>query len=444
MLKVNNQNKAIRKEFAKYAIPAVIGMVVSSLYNIVDGIFVGRGVGDNALGAINIVYPFIMFQIAITMLIAIGGATQFSVAKGRKDYISANSIFLQSIYLLIILSTVLNLLVLIFPTQTCQLLGADGSLLTYASDYIWWISLFGIIYLPGLGLSIFVRNDNAPNRELAGTLAGTVINIVLDYLFIMEFDMGIAGAAIATGIGQSVSVLIFLTHFLQNDRVLQFGKVVWNKSTLKKITMNGLPSFLMEFSQSAVTFSFNAILLSYVGTVGISYYSIVMYICSMFNMVLIGLTQGAQPIMSFNHGKGNMEIVKAVRTIASQTALILTTIIYGVIFFWGSSLASIFITNNPELVALASDMMKYYFLAFFPVGLVLINILYFQVTEQEKKSILLAFLRCIGFIQIFLFILPPILGVNGIYLSFLFGELCHYLLSQYFFTKRQKSILVTV
>jgi Na+-driven multidrug efflux pump len=89
-------------------------------------------------------------------------------------------------------------------------------------------------------------------------------------------------------------------------------------------------------------------------------------------------------------------------------------------------------------------MMKYYFLAFFPVGLVLINILYFQVTEQEKKSILLAFLRCIGFIQIFLFILPPILGVNGIYLSFLFGELCHYLLSQYFFTKRQKSILVTV
>lgn len=367
MLKVNNQNKTIMKEFAKYAIPAVIGMVVSSLYNIVDGIFVGRGVGDSALGAINIVYPFIMFQIAITMLIAIGGAAQFSAAKGRKDYTTANSIFLQSIYLLIILSTILNLLVLIFPTQTCQLLGADANLLSYASDYIWWISLFGIIYLPGLGLSIFVRNDNAPNRELAGTLAGTVINIVLDYLFIMEFDMGIAGAAIATGIGQSVSVLIFLTNFLQKNRVLQFGKVVWDKVTLKKITMNGLPSFLMEFSQSAVTFSFNAVLLSYVGTVGISYYSIVMYICSMFNMVLIGLTQGAQPIMSFNHGKGNIEIVKTVRTIASQTALILTTIIYGVIFFWGSSLASIFISNNPELVAMASNMMKYYFLAFSPL-----------------------------------------------------------------------------
>jgi Na+-driven multidrug efflux pump len=130
MSKTRHVTPNIRKEFAHFAIPAVIGMVVSSLYNIVNGIFVGQGVGEMGLGTINIVYPFIMLEIAITMLIAIG--------------------------------LILNILVLTFTTTACRLLRANDQLLTYAKEYIWWIALFGIIYMPGLGLSIFVRNDNAP------------------------------------------------------------------------------------------------------------------------------------------------------------------------------------------------------------------------------------------------------------------------------------------
>lgn len=130
MPKTRHVTPNIRKEFARFAIPAVIGMVVSSLYNIVNGIFVGQGVGEMGLGTINIVYPFIMLEIAITMLIAIG--------------------------------LILNILVLTFTTTACRLLRANDQLLTYAKEYIWWLALFGIIYMPGLGLSIFVRNDNAP------------------------------------------------------------------------------------------------------------------------------------------------------------------------------------------------------------------------------------------------------------------------------------------
>ena len=130
MPKTRHVTPNIRKEFARFAIPAVIGMVVSSLYNIVNGIFVGQGVGEMGLGTINIVYPFIMLEIAITMLIAIG--------------------------------LILNILVLTFTTTACRLLRANDQLLTYAKEYIWWIALFGIIYMPGLGLSIFVRNNNAP------------------------------------------------------------------------------------------------------------------------------------------------------------------------------------------------------------------------------------------------------------------------------------------
>jgi len=432
MSEATKKNGSIHREFAGYAIPAVIGMVVSSLYNIVDGIFVGRGVGETALGAINIAYPFIMLQIAITMLIAIGGANHFSVSRGRGDDKAANNFFLQCLYLTMGISIVLNVLVLIFTPTVCRLLGADDAFLPYAQDYIWWIALFNIIYLPGLGLSIFIRNDNAPRRELVGTLTGTAVNIVLDYLFIMEFQMGIAGAAIATGIGQTVSVTIFMIHFLQKKRVLRFTKVHWSRNDLKKILFSGIPSFLMEFSQSAAAYSFNLVLMAHVGATGVSYYSIVMYICSMFNMVLIGLTQGAQPVMSFRYGRGEIKIVKAVRNLAVHTAAILITVIYIVIFFKGGSLAAIFMPDSPELTDMAANMMKYYFLAFFPVGITLLNILYFQVTEQSKSSILLSFLRCIGFIQLFLLVLPPLFGTIGIYLAFLCGETCHCLLSLIF------------
>ncbi|MGL5512934.1 MAG: MATE family efflux transporter, partial [Sporomusa sp.] len=340
-----------------------------------------------------------MLEIAITMLIAIGGANHFSANRGRGDEKAANNIFLQCITLIIVLGVILNVFVLVFTPTVCRMLGADDVLLPYAQEYIWWVALFGIIYMPGLGLSIFVRNDNAPRRELLGTLSGTVVNIVLDYLFIMVFDMGMAGAAIATGIGQTVSVLIFMTHFLHKKRVLRFDKPKWGGNDIKKILFSGTPTFLMEFSQSAVSYSFNIVLMAQVGAVGVSYYSIVMYICSMFNMVLIGLTQGAQPIMSFKYGGGDMITVKTVARLAHKSALVSTTIIYAAIFFFGGTLASIFVSDSPELTSMATNMMKYYFLAFFPIGITLMNILYFQVTEQGPQAILISFLRCLGFIQ---------------------------------------------
>ncbi|MGF6375278.1 putative MATE family efflux protein [Clostridiales Family XIII bacterium PM5-7] len=421
--------RGIGKEFAGYAVPAVIGMVVSSLYNIVDGIFVGRGVGESGLGAINIVYPFIMLEIAITMLIAIGGANHFSSNRGRGDDKAANNLFMECMCILTAIGVLLNLLVLLFTPTVCRILGANDVLLPYAQEYIWWIALFGIVYMPGLGLSIFVRNDNGPRREMVGTLSGTVVNIVLDYLFIMVFDMEMAGAAIATGIGQVVSVLIFMTHFLQKKRVLSLEKPKWKSTEIKKVFLSGTPTFLMEFSQSAVSFSFNLVLLARVGTIGVSYYSIVMYICSIFNMVLIGITQGAQPLMSFRYGGGDFHMVNSIRKLAIKTALVSTTMIYTFLFFFGGKLTSIFVLDNPELANMAANMMKYYFLAFFPVGITLMNILYFQIIERGIPSIFLSFLRCIGLIQLFLLILPPIFGVVGIYLSFLCGEMGHCLLS---------------
>ena len=440
MVITKNQDKSMFKEFIRFVIPAVISMVVTSLYNIVDGIFVGRGVGENALAAVNIAYPLVMFHIALAMLIAIGGANIFSISKGKGDIENAGRVFMQSMILILVVSVVLNVIILIFPAQISRLLGADDTLLPYVQDYIKWIALFAVIYMPGLALSIFIRNDDAPKREMAGTLAGAVTNIVLDYLFIMVFDMGVSGAAIATGIGQLVSAFVFMTHFTKKNRLLKIKKVKLYVYDIKSIFINGSPSFLMEFSQAAVAYSFNLVLLSQIGALGVSAYSIVMYICSIFNMILIGLVQGIQPIMSFNYGKGNGENIKKVYKMAVRTSLCLTFIVYIIVFIFGKTLSDIFIRDNIQVTNMALNMMRYYFLAFFPIGISLINILYFQIIRLEKWAVFISFIRCTGFVQLSLLILPGLFGITGIFLSFLSGELCNYFVSAVLYKYADRNI----
>ncbi|WP_435308476.1 MATE family efflux transporter [Sebaldella termitidis] len=438
------KNGSMSREFIKFVIPAIISMVVTSMYSIIDGIFVGRGVGENALAAVNIAYPLIMLHIALAMLVAIGGANAFSINKGRGDIKNANRIFLQSMILIVGISAVLNVLILVFPTQVSRLLGADDMLLPYVRDYIKWVALFAVIYMPGLALSIFIRNDGAPKREMTGTLIGAVTNIVLDYLFIMVFDMGVSGAAIATGIGQLVSTFIFMTHFTKKNRLLKIEKVKFYIDDIKYIFINGSPSFLMEFSQAAVAFSFNIVLLSRIGALGVSAYSIVMYICSIFNMILIGLVQGIQPIMSFNYGKGNRENIQKVYKMAVRTSLCLTVIVYIAVFIFGKALSDIFIRNNAQVTNMALNMMRYYFLAFFPIGISLINILYFQIIRHEKWAVFLSFIRCIGFVQLSLLIMPELFGITGIFLSFLCGELANCFISVILYKYAEKSQSNTV
>lgn len=426
---VNMNQDSIRKQFVAYAIPAVLGMVFSSLYSIVDGIFVGRGVGEIGLAAINIVFPLLMLQISLSMMIAVGGAAHFSAARGRGDDAAAQRVFFHSVVLLIVAGAVLNTLVLAFPAQVARLLGADDGLLPYVLPYMKWASVFHFIYLPGLGVSIFVRNDGGPGREMVGTISGGVANMVLDYLFIMVFDWGVAGAAVATGIGQILAVCVYLSHFLSETCTLRLRPQRWSWRVVRKILFTGSPSFLMEFSTSAVTYSYNLALMAHMGAMGVSAYSIVMYIASIFGMVLMGVVQGAQPLMSFHYGAGDLDDVQTVYRLGVKVNLTLAVGAYLLVFAGGRLLVSIFIVGASPVADLAVHMMRYFFLGYIPVGLTQMNILRLQTTGREGRSIVISALRCIGFVLVFLLVLPWFMGNTGIYLAFACGELCNFLVS---------------
>ncbi len=420
---------SIRRQFLRYAVPSVAGMIVSSLYTVVDGIFVGRGVGDLALGGVNIVFPFIMLVIAVTMLVAIGGANLLSFKRGRSEHAEANNIFNQSVGLLLVASLVLFFAAFFFSRELCVLLGADDELLPFSQAYLRTMAPFAAVQTVGLGLSIFIRNDNSPNLAMIGTISGAVINICLDYLFIMQWGWGIEGAAIATGIGLVLELIIYLSHFWRRKGGLRFRLPVFAARDVKKLLYNGGPSFLMEFCQSAVAISFNLVIISHIGPLGVASYGIVTYICSSFNMILIGITQGAQPILSLNHGGGNSHNVREVYRLGTLSSLISSLVFVLVCLTFTDLLVRLFVSGEGEFVSLTGEMLRYFCIGYVPVGLTLMNILYFQTTEREARSTIVAVLRCIGFVQMFLLFMPAWFGVHGIYLAFLCGETCNWLTS---------------
>ncbi|SBV96118.1 MATE domain protein [uncultured Eubacteriales bacterium] len=430
---MNVQNaslKPINKKFIKYVIPSVIGMVVQALYTILDGIVVGQGIGEIGLAAINIVFPLGMIVIALAMLISVGGANVYSFYKGQEEAEKANNIFCQCLILSAAVGAILALTGFAFREPLALLAGANDALLPSATAYLKWLAPFSLFQMIVCCLSIFVRNDDAPRLVMIATVTGAVINAILDIVFILIFHYGIEVAAMTNGIGMLIEITFYATHFVGKKGMLRIKKPVFNFADMKRVFSNGFATFLMEFSLPAVTVSFNLAIIHTAGTLGVTAYSIVGYVCAIMNMVLIGVTQGAQPLMSFYHGKGDKKAFSHAYHLGMRTNIIIPVILVSLCFTFSKGLVSLFRSDNPELTALTSHMLRIYPLAYVAIGVILMNILYFQTTERNAFSAVISFLRCIGFIQVLLLLSVYLFDGQGLYLAFFAGELCHLVISQ--------------
>lgn len=422
--------KQINEQFIKYVVPSVIGMVVQSLYVVLDGIIVGQGIGEIALGAVNIAFPYGMITVALAMLIAIGGANVYSFYKGRGETEKANNIFCQSLTLSAAVGVVLGLVGFVFRENLALFLGANEDLLPPTIAYLKWLAPFSLLQMVVFGLSVFIRNDDAPKLVMAGTVTGAIVNAILDAVFILILHYGIEVSAITNGIGMLIELVFYTTHFVRKEGMLRIRRPIFDFGDMKRVFSNGFSAFLMEFSVPAVTFSFNLAIVHTVGTLGVSAYSIVSYMCAVINMFLVGVAQGAQPIMSFHHGKGDKKVFSHVYRLGVRTNIIAPVILVGICIAFGSGIVSLFHSGNPELTALTVHMLRLYPTAHIAIGATLMNILYFQTTERNAFSALISFLRCMGFIQVFLLLSLYLFDAKGIYLAFLAGELCHLVISQ--------------
>ena len=405
------------------ALPTVLAQLINVLYNIVDRIYIGhmQGDGNLALTGVGVTLPIITLIAAFSAFAGAGGAPLAAIELGKKDERKASLIMGNSAWLLVFFSIVLTIGFLIFKIPILHAFGASSKTITYANDYI-TIYLLGTIFVQlALGLNAFISGQGAAKAAMLSVLIGAVINIVLDPIFIFALHLGVRGAAFATVISQFVSA-VWVVSFLKSKRSVLYLKLVRpDKSLILKIAALGIAPFVMQSTESLVTITFNTGLQRYGGDLYVGSMSILMSIMQLIVIPVNGITQGVQPIISYNYGAGNRMRVKETVIRLVSVCLLGTLILAGVAIFCPGIYASMF-TNDAELVALTCRIMPIFFLGIAIFGIQAACQSTFLALGQAKVSLFIAMLRKIILLIPLALILPKFSGVKGIYIAEPFSD----------------------
>lgn len=414
--------KPIGSLLLRYAVPAVIAMTASSLYNIVDRIFIGHigtdSEGALALGGLAVTFPIMNLSAAFGAMIGVGGSTLMSVKMGQRDNDTAQHVLGNVVTLNVILGVLLAIFGIVFINPLLRFFGASDNTIGYANEYMFIILLGNVVTHLYLGLNASLRATGHPNVAMIATIATVVVNSVLDPLFIFTLDMGIRGAAIATILAQVIA-LMFVWYVLSNPKEpirLQKGIFGLRKRIVKNIFTIGLSPFCMQLCACLVVIFINQGLQRHGGDLAVAAFGIINGITFLFVMVVMGICQGMQPIAGYNYGAQNFDRVNKV---------LRYSIIYGTIVMTCSFLVCEFIphlpvllfTDDPKLTELAVDGMRIIVAVSPLVGFQIVTGNFFQSIGMAKKSIFLSVSRQMLFLMPFLLIFPNLWGTNGVWIS---------------------------
>lgn len=405
-----------KKLFFKYLLPSISATLVTSIYVLADTIMIGQGIGSSGIAALNYILPVFTLFFGTGLLLGVGGAVLMSVANGRGDKKMANTYFTSAVMWGAVIAILYMIIGSLFLKPIGYLLGSDESNIHLFTSYGRYLIGFAPIFLFSSLLQAFVRNDHAPKRAMVAVISGGVINIILDYVFIFIFKMGMSGGAIATVCGSAISVTILLTHFKSEQNNMKFVKVENPMKVLASILNSGFPSFLIEIASGVVVLVFNLQLLKYVGETGVVVYSIIANTSIVAMSLFNGVSQGAQPIMATNYGAQQPERVLEVRKLGAITALIIGIIIFILGFLFPEAAVKLFVKPTPEITQMASSAIRIYFTAFILMSLNILYSTYFQSILKPNLSMIICLLRGIIISIVLVFILPAFMGVTGIWL----------------------------
>lgn len=412
------ETTSIPKLLFKFSLPAIIGLLVNALYNIIDGIFVGRGVGKEALAAVTLTLPIITIFMAFIMLIGMGATSLISLKLGQKKEKEAEEVVGNAFIMFLILGIGLTVIGLIFLEPILIFSGASENILPFAKDYL-RIVLIGSTFLAlGVGMNSFIRAEGNPKMAMMTMLAGTLTNIVLNYLFIFPLNMGIKGAALATILGYCVSSSWVLLYFFTGKSKVKVKKenLRLRFTMVKSIAIIGFPTFILQMGGSVQQLALNKSLATYGGDLHLAVSGIIMSVITLLTMPALGINQGAQPIIGYNYGAKKYDRVKNVL----KLSLLAATVLMGVSFLgskiWPEQLISLF-NDDPELIALGVKAMRIFFFFIPLIGVHIVSSGYFQAIGKPIQATILGITR-----QVFLFvpiilILPIFTGIEGVWWS---------------------------
>lgn len=418
------EKKNLRRKFLKYTIPSVCAMWVYSLYTMIDGIFVGRFVGPTALASVNLAMPFVNFIFASSMLFSTGASTIIAIYLGKKYYKKANETFTINLIFIIIFSLIILIFSLLNLEKLALFLGATPTTLEIVKEYLKIIIFFNGFFIVSYCLEVIVKTDGFPYFAIIGVCLSALTNIFLDYIFVVKLNLGVAGAAYATGISQFVACVFFLVHFFRKNSTLSFVKVKFDFSILKRILSIGVPDCITEASTGVVLFMFNQIILKHLGENGIVTYSIISYVNTLVLMTMIGITQGMQPLCSYYYGKEDTTTIRKLLKMSFKTVAVVSAFVFIMVIGFSENIVNIFIKGaDAELFNYSVYAFKIFSTSFLVVGYNILISGFFASIEKPTKAIIISLSRGFVTIVVSLFIMTALFDDTGIWIATLVSEI---------------------
>lgn len=418
--KVTNRlgHEPIGRLLLSYALPAIVGTLVMSLYNIVDRIYIGQGVGPEAISGLAITFPVMTLSAACGMLIGAGGGARISIVLGKGDRHMARRILGNCLILTLIIAAIYSTINMVWMEPILRAFGATDLTLPYAVDYLKIIIPFTVLNNLSFGFNNMMRASGYPRKAMYTMLISAAANVILDPIFIFWFKMGIEGAAIATVISMSITLVWVMFHFANDKHTVSFCPSCFklSKRIIIGIVGIGMSPFLINVTASAVNVLFNRMLLTHGGDLAIGAFGIINSFAMFVVMLMIGLCQGMQPIVGYNFGARQFDRVEEV---FKKTALVATgfsLLGFLLAFFFPKVIVNAF-TTDPKLTEIAAHGLRIVLLAFPIVGFQVVTTNFFQSLGMAWKAIFLSLSRQVLFLIPMVWLLPRFFDLNGVWIA---------------------------
>lgn len=415
-------------------------MIGLSCYILADTFFIAQGIGSDGLTALNLALPVYSLINGLGLMIGMGGATRYSIAAGSGNSKIQKEVFTLSFCFTLFLSFFFVLAGIFLPFRLASLMGADASILPMCGTYLRVLMVFTPMFMINNLLVCFVRNDGNPHLSTIAMLIGSFSNIVLDYIFVFPLQMGIQGAALATGAAPVISILLISRHMLQKKNHFHFAHVTLHIRKFFDISLLGISSLISELSSGIVMLVFNMLILKSSGNLGVAAYGIIANIALVLISIFTGIAQGIQPVLSLNYGRNETNNIRSVRRYSLAASVLFALLSYAVTSFFASPIAEVFNKDHdPALTAMAVHGLRIYFTAFLFIGINIITASYLSSIDQPLQGFVISLLR--GFILVvpIAFLLSTLFGLTGIWMTLPIAEALVCIISFCFIFRSSKS-----
>lgn len=422
----------------KFALPTMVMMVFMSLYTIVDGIFVSRLVGSNALSAVNIVYPVINLLFAFGIMLSTGGSAIVARQLGEKKETEAQENFSLIALVSVLVGVVILMAGMLFLEPLCKVLGATPLILTDCKVYLGVLLLFGPLTMLQMFFQVFFVTAGKPALGLILTILGGVANVVLDYLFMGPMGFGVLGAALATGLGQAIMAVVGVIYFFIVKKGLHFVRPKFRGKVLLESCGNGSSEMVSNLSTAVVTFLFNLTMLRLLGEDGVAAITIVLYGQFLFTSLYLGFSMGVAPVFSFNYGEENYAQLKKIYKICMCFILFSSVVILALALLFAEPIVGIFSGRGTRTYEIAAGGFFLFSWNYLFAGINIFASAMFTAFGDGKISAIISFCRTFVFIVLSILALPAVMGVDGVWLSVPLAEFVTLFIAVWYFKSQHE------